>query len=71
MEEILKQQLVIQGRALATFLQLRKLSRTARKAFAGRMQSAGRMLCRPALKISFDGKMFGNAERSALQKNKQ
>ena len=43
MEEILEQQLLIRGRAFATSLQLRKLSRAARKAFAGRV------LCRPGL----------------------
>jgi len=37
MEDILEQQLLIRGRAFATFLQLRNLSRAARKAFTGRM----------------------------------
>jgi len=36
---------------LQLFLQLRKLLRAARKAFAGRVQPTGRVLCRPALKV--------------------
>jgi len=39
MEEILEQQLLIRGRAFATFSAIEKLSRAARKAFAGRMFS--------------------------------
>ena len=42
MEEILERQLLIRGRAFATFS-------TIAKALAGRMQRAGHMLCRPGV----------------------
>ena len=45
---------------LQHFLQLRKLALAARKAFAGRMLPAGRMLCRSALKVAVP-MVFGSA----------
>jgi len=43
MEEILEQQLVIQGRAFATFSTIEKALASTTKAFTGHM------LCRPAI----------------------
>jgi len=49
MEETIERQLLIRGRAFATYFTTEKNSRTAIKAFADSMRPAGRMLCRPAI----------------------
>jgi len=56
-EEILQGQVIIRSRAFAKF-SATEFSRVARKDLAGRMWPAGRMLCRPALKLMSGVKFY-------------
>jgi len=48
MEKILEPQLLIRGRAFATFSTFEKARVVRKKSFRGAHSAAGRMLCRPA-----------------------